>query len=144
MLYPMMTNFLVMGAILPFVYKPLPVLDLGALAVMAVLAFAASLMLIAAYRNGEAAVIAPMQYSQMVWAVLFGLLLFDESVDVQTIAGSAIIIASGLYIVLRENTSDASENRPVLRTRSRPETGTVPRVGPLLSDEDKPERPPNA
>jgi len=43
-----------------------------------------------------------------------------------------IIIGSGIYIVLREGGSDASENTPVLRTRTRTETGTSLRIGPLI------------
>jgi len=138
LLYPMVFNFIVMAMILPYVYKPMPLIDLGALGLMSVLGFAASLCLIAAYRAGEAAVIAPMQYSQIIWATIFGFMIFDETIDAMTATGAAIVIASGLYIVLRESRSDASDNIPVLRTRSRPETGTMPRVSPLLSDSDKP------
>ena len=139
LLYPMVSNFVVMAMILPFVYKPVPLIDMGALGLMAVLGFTASLLLIAAYRAGEAAVIAPMQYSQIIWAIIFGFLIFDEGIDGATGLGAAIVIASGIYIVLRESRSDASQNIPVLRTRSRPETGTVPRVSPLLPDSDKPD-----
>ncbi len=130
-LYPMMANFLFLACVLPFVYRPLPAADLGALGLMAVLAFAGTLTVILAYRAGEAVIIAPMQYSQIIWAVLFGYLLFGESVDGVTALGAAVIISSGLYIVLREGRVAVSENRPVLQTRSRPETGTIPRVSLL-------------
>ncbi|MDW3181384.1 MULTISPECIES: DMT family transporter [unclassified Roseobacter] len=131
MLYPMMANFVVMAALLPLVYQPLPLADLGKLGIIAVLAWTAGRFLIAAYNNGEAVIVAPMQYSQILWATMYGLLFFDEQPDRNTIIGSAIIIASGLFIVLRESRSEASE-QPVLRTRSRPETGTTPRVSPFL------------
>lgn len=131
MLYPMMANFIVMAALLPFVYVPLPLADLGKLGIIAVLAWTAGRFLIAAYNRGEAVIVAPMQYSQILWASMYGLLFFDEQPDTNTIIGSAIIIASGLFIVLRESKSEDSE-QPVLRTRSRPETGTTPRVSPFL------------
>ncbi|MBW4709499.1 DMT family transporter [Roseobacter sp. YSTF-M11] len=131
MLYPMMANFVVMAALLPFVYEPLPLADLGKLGVIALLAWTAGRFLIAAYNVGEAVVVAPMQYSQIIWASFYGLLFFDETPDNPTIIGSAIIIASGLFIVLRESKAPGSE-QPVLRTRSRPETGTTPRVSPFL------------
>lgn len=51
--------------------------------------------------------VAPMQYSQMIWAILFGVFLFQESVDLLTILGAGIIIASGVFIVLREARGDA-------------------------------------
>ena len=128
LLYPMMVNFLVMACALPFVYQPMPIEHLGMLGFIAVFAWIASRLVIAAYQAGEAAIIAPMQYSQIIWATLFGSLFFDETIDQPTAIGAGIIIASGLYIVLRESKSGASENTPVLRTRSRSETGTTPRV----------------
>lgn len=137
MMYPMLANILVMGSLLPFVYQPMPVVHLGGLAVMSVCGFIASMLLIAAYKSGEAVIVAPMQYSQILWASLFGVLFFDELPDAMTILGAGIIIASGLYIVMREGRRDTSENTPVLRNRSRFETGTAPRVGPFLSEADK-------
>ena len=81
MLYPMAANFIVMGILLAFVYKPMPVEHLGATAVISLLGFVGGLFLISAYRNGDAAIVAPMQYSQILWATGYGYLLFDESVD---------------------------------------------------------------
>ncbi|MGZ2259360.1 DMT family transporter [Roseobacter sp. A03A-229] len=131
MLYPMMANFIVMAALLPLVYEPLPLADLGKLGIIAILAWTAGRFLIAAYNAGEAVIVAPMQYSQILWATFYGVLFFDEAPGTSTIIGSAIIIASGLFIVLRESKAPGSE-QPVLRTRSRPETGTTPRVSPFL------------
>lgn len=132
LLYPMLANVVVMGAALGFVYRPMPVEHLGLLAVIALLAWTAQRLIVAAYSAGEAATVAPMQYSQIVWAVAFGWLFFGEGIDRATVLGAAIVIASGVYIVLREARSGASRTRPVLRTRSRPETGTFLRAGPLL------------
>ncbi|MBW4985971.1 DMT family transporter [Mameliella sp. CS4] len=127
LLYPILTNFIVMGAALPFVYKPMPTLELGGLALMSVMAFAASALVIMAYKAGEAVVVAPMQYSQILWAAFTGAIFFDEYPDAWTVAGAGIIIASGTYIVLREG-GTSSTNRPVLRSRTRFETGIMPRV----------------
>ncbi len=132
LLYPMVVNFVVMACALPFVYQPMPIEHLGMLGIIAVFAWIASRFVIAAYQVGEAAIIAPMQYSQIIWATGFGLLFFDEVVDQATIIGAGIIICSGLYIVLRESRSGTSENTPVLRTRSRSETGTTPRVSMVM------------
>ncbi|MCC1482645.1 DMT family transporter [Roseibaca sp. Y0-43] len=131
LLYPMMANFLVMGAALPFVYRPMPLADFGAMAAMSVLALLASLCVIAAYKRAPAFQIAPMQYSQIIWAVLFGALFFGEAVDLYTILGAAIIIASGIFILVREETGNVSDNRPVLETRTRTDTGTYPRASRL-------------
>ena len=132
MLYPMMANVVLMGGALAWVYEPMPVEHLGLLVVLSVMAYVAGRLMISAYQTGEAVVVAPMQYSQILWATVYGLAFFDENLDRPTILGAAIIIASGVYIVLREARSTASENRPVLRTRSRAETGTSLRVGPIM------------
>ena len=128
MVYPMLANVLVMGAALPFVYHPMPVGHLAGFATVAVFAFVAMLGLISAYRAGEAVIVAPMQYSQILWATLYGGLFFHEVPDGGTALGATVIIASGIYIVLRESRGQVSENRPVLESRSRP-AGIMPRVG---------------
>lgn len=128
LLYPMMANFVLMAAALPFVYQPMPIEHLGLMGLVAGLGWTASRMMITAYRDGEAAIIAPMQYSQIIWATIYGFWLFDEGIDTATGFGAAIIIASGLYIVLRESRAGTSKTTPVLRTRSRSETATTPRV----------------
>ena len=131
MLYPMVATFVLMGGILPFVYVPLPVVDLGLQFGVAMLGFSATLCLIAAYRAGEAVMVAPMQYSQIIWAAIFGYAFFDESIDRETLIGASVVIASGLYIVMRESLS-SSGNTPVLRNRSRFEMGGNLRVGHML------------
>jgi len=101
-LWPLLATVGVMGAALPWVYVPMTLTDLGLITGVAILGFAAMLLMIQAYRRAEAALVAPMQYSQMLWAVFYGVLVFDEWPDLWTLAGAGVIIASGLYIVLRE------------------------------------------
>ena len=132
LLYPMVANFALLGCALPFVYKPMPIEHLGMLGIIAAFGFVATLLVIMAYRRAEAVVVAPMQYSQMIWAIFYGYLIFDETPDEWTLIGAGVIIASGIYIVLREDKGTVSENRPVLTTRSRPETGLMPRISLLL------------
>ena len=131
LLYPMMANFVVMALALPVVYTPMPLIDLGLVGLMASLAFIAGILMIQAYKNGDAAIVAPMHYSQMIWAAIFGSLFFDEVPDTVTWIGAGIIISSGVYIVLRESLGGMSRVTPVLRTKSRAETGTTPRVSAL-------------
>ena len=128
LLYPMVANFVVMGCVLGFVYQPMPAIDLGGLATMALLGFVGGLLQIAAYRAGSAVVVAPMQYSQILWAVAYGALIFGETPDWSTGVGAAVIILSGMYVVLREDRTGAPTQRPVLRTQSRYVLGTLPRL----------------
>lgn len=127
LLYPMMANFLLMGCALPFVYQPLPVVDIGALLLMALLGFLGGLLHISAYRAGSAVVVAPMQYSQILWAVVYGALFFGERPDWNTAIGATIVIASGIYVVLREDRADTSPVQPVLGARARFVIGPYPR-----------------
>lgn len=60
-------------------------------------------LLIKAYRQATTTALAPYPYLQIVWMVLFGYLVFDQLPDGWTLAGAAVIVASGLYIVHREH-----------------------------------------
>jgi S-adenosylmethionine uptake transporter len=131
LLFPMIGNFVGMGLALPLVYKPMPIEHLGLMGVIAVFGLAGSFLVILAYRAGEAAIVAPMQYSQIIWATGYGYLLFDESLDAATVIGAGVIIASGLYIVFRESLRGISANKPATQSRVRPETVTSPRASVL-------------
>jgi drug/metabolite transporter (DMT)-like permease len=136
-LYPMMANCVVMGLALPFVYQPMPGLHLLLLAVIAALALVATHLLIYAYRMATAATVAPMQYSQIIWATAFGFVLFDEGLSAATLIGTSIIVASGIYIVFREQRGGRSTTTPVLRTRSRIVSPSVSRVALYLTDGER-------
>jgi len=58
--------------------------------------------LIEALRFAEAALVAPFRYASIIWAVLFGFVIWGDLPDARTLSGSAVVIASGLYIVHRE------------------------------------------
>jgi drug/metabolite transporter (DMT)-like permease len=49
-----------------------------------------------------ASVVVPYQYTMIVWAVIFGHLVFGDVPSWQVVTGAAIIIAAGLYIFFRE------------------------------------------
>jgi S-adenosylmethionine uptake transporter len=132
MLYPMIASVVLTGATMPFVYRPMPVEHLALMGVIAGLGFVAAMLTIAAYRTAPAVIVAPMQYSQIIWAAIYGTLFFDESIDRWTMIGTAVIIGSGIYIVLREGTPRVSINSPVLSNKSRAETGLMPRISLLL------------
>ena len=90
------------GAALPFVLVSPTGVHLSLFALAGVTMGCALLLVFGAFRRAPAAVLAPFQYSQMVWGVLFGLLLFNEHPDHMVALGSLMVIASGLYILHRE------------------------------------------
>jgi len=57
--------------------------------------------LTAAMRVGEVSVVTPFRYTRLLFALIFGMLVFAERPDAATLLGSAIIVASGIYTLLR-------------------------------------------
>lgn len=64
--------------------------------------FAGHLLLIRAYEHATVALLAPLHYSQLVWVLLLGWLLFGEFPDLWSLLGMAIIVVSGLALVNRQ------------------------------------------
>jgi drug/metabolite transporter (DMT)-like permease len=81
--------------------------DLLAIAIGGVLGGTAYLFVTNAYRQAPAAVVAPFQYSQMIWGVVSGYLLWQDVPDPTMLIGCGIVIASGLYILHRETVRQA-------------------------------------
>jgi drug/metabolite transporter (DMT)-like permease len=54
-----------------------------------------------AMRTGEVSVVTPFRYTRLVFAMILGILVFHERPDALTLAGSALIVASGLYTLSR-------------------------------------------
>lgn len=66
------------------------------------LAAAASVLLLFAAQYAPASAIASPQYSQMLWAILFGYFIFDDTIDTPMIIGICLIIMSGIVTFIRE------------------------------------------
>jgi drug/metabolite transporter (DMT)-like permease len=58
--------------------------------------------LILAHRLAPASLVAPFVYTEIVWIVALGALIFGDWPDAWTLAGATIVIASGLYLLYRE------------------------------------------
>ncbi|MCV2874656.1 DMT family transporter [Rhodobacteraceae bacterium XHP0102] len=69
---------------------------------IAALAGVAELMVIRALEIAEAVVLAPVHYSMILWSVMYGYLVFAQLPDSWTLAGTAVIVATGLYTMHRE------------------------------------------
>ncbi|PTM41193.1 DMT family transporter [Bosea sp. 124] len=59
-------------------------------------------LIVLAYRHADASLLAPFSYIQLLWASLFGFLIFTVLPDVWTLVGAVIIAGSGLYTAHRE------------------------------------------
>lgn len=102
-LYPVLTQLVVAGLVLPMVYVPMAGPDLALTGFMAAAGFAGYLLIIAALRRAPGIVVAPMQYSQILWAAVLGAVLFDEAMSARTVVGVVIIVAAGVVIVTRRD-----------------------------------------
>ena len=58
--------------------------------------------MIKAYQATPAATVTPFSYTMLLWATLFGFVLFADLPDAWTVAGALVIVLSGLYIFRRE------------------------------------------
>lgn len=76
--------------------------ELTLLATAGLLQGAGQAGMVMATRSSPAAVVAPFQYTQMIWAMAFGAMLFGDVPDPIMLAGMALVVASGLYILWRE------------------------------------------
>ena len=69
---------------------------------LAVTGFLAQLAITEAFRHGQASAVAPFEYSALAWAVALDWLFWNAVPDGYTLAGGAVIIASGIYLIRRE------------------------------------------
>jgi len=87
---------------LPFVWQMPGTITLwGLLALMALLAAVGEILVIKALEVAEAAVIAPIHYTIIIWATIYGYLVFHQLPDMWTLAGTAIIVFAGFYTLQR-------------------------------------------
>lgn len=102
MVWVVIFQLLYSGLTAPLVWVPpdpwhlLPVLG------MAVFGTLGMTLISQAFRLGAAAVVAPFEYTALIWASLFGWLFWGEVPERWVYLGAAVIVASGIYIVVRE------------------------------------------
>lgn len=73
---------------------------IGALCITSILGH---FLLIRALEAAPAAVLQPFHYLILVWAIILGFVFFGELPDAITLAGGAVVVASGLFVVWREH-----------------------------------------
>jgi len=76
--------------------------DLGLFAAAGCISIAAALGVNRSLKLAPASVVVPYQYTMIIWAVIFGYVVFGDVPSAAMLAGAAVIIVAGLYIFLRE------------------------------------------
>lgn len=112
--YPNLLNMIVMGAALPFVFRPMPLHDLALAVAYATLLFGARWLLVVALRMLPAYTATPLMNLQFVWMVLIGAVFFGEIPDSQVFVGATIVVGSGLYLVYEQFLSMRRRSRDML------------------------------
>jgi drug/metabolite transporter (DMT)-like permease len=103
MFYTALVGFIAASIPLPYVWSaPTDPLVIAGMIAVGTFGFIGHLFLVLAHRYAPAAVLAPFTYTQIVWYVAGGFLVFGDIPTAYTLAGAAIVIASGLYLLYRE------------------------------------------
>lgn len=83
-------------------WTPMSVSQIGTLSLAAFFLFFGYQFIVLSMRTGEIAYVVPYRYTALLWAILFGYLVFGEVPDTYTLVGSAIVVSMGLYTMYRE------------------------------------------
>ena len=83
--------------------------------VVGVCVVAGFLLIFNAYRVGKPFVIAPFEYTILLWSIFYGWLIWDEKVTIQSWIGMVMIVAAGIYLFYRErvNEQEITMNQPL-------------------------------
>ena len=83
-------------------FKPVTNTEWGWLVASALLLTVAYYFIVSAMRIGEVAIVAPFRYTNLLWAIGLGIIIFGDKLDWMTLLGSAIVTATGIYTLYRE------------------------------------------
>lgn len=92
---------LVGAATVPWAWTTPTLLDLGLMALVGAVSMLCFICIVQALAMARAAVLAPLQYSAILWAALMGWLVWRDAPTPPILIGNAIIIGSGLYVAAR-------------------------------------------
>ncbi len=89
--------------------------DLSLLALLGIVAMTAHVLVNRALKLADAATVAPLQYTLLLWAVIFGWLIFGDVPQISIVIGAGLIVLSGLYIFFRENAVKRKQARTAVQ-----------------------------
>jgi drug/metabolite transporter (DMT)-like permease len=92
-----------------FVWKTPDLAGLLLLILIGAVSYIAQWLGVQGYRAGEVSVVTGMEYTKLLYATLFGILIFSEWPDVQTLFGATIIIAASIFTIWRENVASKTK-----------------------------------
>ena len=102
LLYTGIGAFLCSSLAVPFVWAPPSFFELALFAAIGGLGVGAHACMIRAYAFTQASFLAPFNYAKLLFAVAIGYAVFGDVPQLHVVAGSLVIVASGLYVLYRE------------------------------------------
>ncbi|TIU97579.1 MAG: DMT family transporter, partial [Mesorhizobium sp.] len=94
---------LIVGGVLTIgAWRTPSALDFGAMLLLGIVSCAAHLMITRALKLAPASTLAPLHYSLLLWAIVFGLVFFGDVPSPRILAGSAIVVLAGIFIFHRQ------------------------------------------
>lgn len=93
---------LMTAPLIPFFWQTPGPRDLAIFAMLGIAGGIGQYLMAEAYRRAAAAVVGPFSYSALIWACLFGMVLWDERPGMPLLLGSLVLAASGIYMLLCE------------------------------------------
>jgi drug/metabolite transporter (DMT)-like permease len=102
MLYTVLFTLLYSSVVVPFVWVTPALADIPLFLGMAVFGTIGVTLISHAFRLAPAAVVAPFDYTALIWASVLGWIVWNEVPGFWVYGGALVIIASGLFIVIRE------------------------------------------
>ena len=102
LLHAALFGAVVTGLAMPFVWQPVTGSDVVLFAALGILGTGAQLCVIKSFSMAEASAVAPFAYIGIVFATVWGIVLYDEYPDKYTVLGALVIVAAGLYVWHRE------------------------------------------
>jgi drug/metabolite transporter (DMT)-like permease len=96
----------------PFGWVQPSTFEFGLLCMVGAVAMVAHVLINRSLKYAPAAVVAPIHYTLLLWAVVFGYLVFGDVPQPAMLVGAAIIIAAGLFLFARERVRDVPSSPP--------------------------------
>jgi drug/metabolite transporter (DMT)-like permease len=105
-LYFTLVGTLVMGASLIFAWRTPSFDALAIMALLGVFATAGQLLMTMAFRDADAGALAPYNYTSIVWAALFGYLVWGETIGGISLLGIVLIVGSSIVVAMRRKSGE--------------------------------------
>ena len=96
--------------LVPFFWQPIALADAPAVAALVGFGILGHLLMIRAFAAAPAGDIAPYGYAGLLFAVIFGLVLFGETPHGETLLGAVVIVTAGLYVWHRERLTQVQDD----------------------------------